>query len=200
MAEIIATAAYPVSPLKSYLSQQKTDEEKQAGSLDTDRQAEKETTETGSAEDRVTLSREARQISELAAADRDVKNHEAAHSAAGGQFAGNPSYTYEQGPDGKYYTVAGEVPIDTSPVIGNPAATIKKAQIVRSAALAPTRPSAQDQQVAAKATDMQADALADIRTASLEEATESREEGSHQNSSPATDAGTPPTRSLDLYA
>lgn len=90
-------------------------------------------------------------LAQLSARDREVRAHEAAHSNAGGRFAGAPSYTFEQGPDGSSYAVGGEVSIDVAPVAGNPEATIQKAQTVRRAALAPAQPSSQDRAVAAQA-------------------------------------------------
>ena len=76
-------------------------------------------------------------------------------AAAGDLALGGPSFEYQVGPDGRQYAVGGEVQIDTSPVEGNPEATLEKAQRIRQAALAPAHPSSQDQAVAA-----QADALA----------------------------------------
>ena len=66
-----------------------------------------------------------------------MRAHEAAHQAAGGQYAGAMSFTYQRGPDGAQYAVGGEVPIDVSPVAGDPQATIEKMRVVRSAAMAP---------------------------------------------------------------
>ncbi|MDY5466203.1 MAG: putative metalloprotease CJM1_0395 family protein [Campylobacter sp.] len=61
------------------------------------------------------LSREEQRIvSELQAADTNVRAHEAAHMAAGGGLTSPASYTYERGPDNKMYAVAGEVGISTS--------------------------------------------------------------------------------------
>ncbi len=94
---------------------------------------------------------EEEQVAELRRVDREVRRHEAAHAAVGGAYAGAPSYTFERGPDGQLYAVAGQVSIDTAPVDGDPAATIQKLQIVRAAALAPGDPSAQDRAVAAQA-------------------------------------------------
>lgn len=91
-------------------------------------------------------------ISELKARDQEVRAHEAAHAAVGGSIAGSPSYSYEQGPDGKKYAVSGEVSVDVAPVSGDPRATITKMQKVYSAALAPASPSAQDRSVASAAT------------------------------------------------
>lgn len=92
-----------------------------------------------------------RQLEQLKATDRDVRQHEMAHQIAGGQYAGAASYEYEIGPDGQRYAVAGTVPIDYGPVSGDPSATIDKMQQVISAALAPADPSPKDHQVAATA-------------------------------------------------
>ncbi len=98
-------------------------------------------------EDRVTISREAVEIQALASRDREVRSHEAAHASVGGAYAGSPSYTYQSGPDGQRYAVEGEVSIDTSPVAGDPQGTLKKAEQVRAAAMAPEQP----RRIAAKA-------------------------------------------------
>lgn len=90
-------------------------------------------------------------IAELASRDREVRAHEQAHAAVGGQHAGAPSYTYERGPDGKTYATGGEVQIDVGPVAGDPEATLSKMEQVQRAALAPAEPSAQDRSVAAQA-------------------------------------------------
>lgn len=96
---------------------------------------------------------EKKQVEKLKRTDREVRAHEQAHSAAGGQYTrGGASYEYASGPDGKKYAVGGEVSIDTSPVSGDPQATIRKMMIVRKAALAPASPSGQDRAVAAAAT------------------------------------------------
>lgn len=94
---------------------------------------------------------ELQELSDLKARDREVRAHETAHQAVGGQYAGSISYVYERGPDGAQYAVGGEVSIDTSPVQGDPQATIEKMRVVRAAALAPAEPSPQDRAVAAEA-------------------------------------------------
>ena len=73
------------------------------------------------------------------------------------------SFTYKTGPDGKNYAVAGEVGIDTSPVNGDPQATIEKARVIQRAALAPAEPSAQDYRVAQSAVQMMAQATIELR-------------------------------------
>jgi hypothetical protein len=100
-------------------------------------------------------------IQSLSTLDREVRNHERAHAAVGGQYAGAPSYEYERGPDGVNYAVSGEVPISTG-ATSDPQLTIEKAQIIRRAALAPAEPSAQDRKVAAEATQMEAEARIDV--------------------------------------
>ncbi|MCI7463062.1 MAG: hypothetical protein MSA79_00205 [Campylobacter sp.] len=104
---------------------------------------------------------EQRIVSELQAADTNVRAHEAAHMAAGGGLTSPASYTYEQGPDNKMYAVAGEVGISTSQ--GNTSQeSLNKAQTIRRAALAPADPSPQDLKVAAQAASMEMSARAQI--------------------------------------
>ncbi len=106
--------------------------------------------------------RELAEIRSLSKRDREVRAHEAAHAAAGGSIAGAPSLDYTRGPDGRLYATAGEVSIDTSPVSGDPRATIEKARTIIQAALAPANPSPQDIQVAARAQAMLVEAQAEI--------------------------------------
>lgn len=113
---------------------------------------------------------EAALIGKLQARDAEVRRHEEAHARVGGQYAGQPSYTYQSGPDGKRYAIGGEVPIDVAPIPGDPAATIDKMRIVKAAALAPAEPSGADRRVAALA-DAQA------RVASAELAAERQDTG-----------------------
>lgn len=87
------------------------------------------------------------QVEELKQRDREVRAHEQAHARVGGPYAGAPSYTFQQGPDGGRYAIGGEVQIDTSPE-SEPEATARKMQIVIRAALAPAEPSSQDLRVA----------------------------------------------------
>lgn len=94
---------------------------------------------------------EEQMVQQLKERDREVKAHEMAHLANAGQFAkGGPSYSYQQGPDGRRYAIGGEVPID----IGkerSPEETIQKMQAVKRAAMAPADPSATDRSIAANA-------------------------------------------------
>ena len=112
---------------------------------------------------------EREQVRELQQSDAEVRRHEAAHAAAGGEFAGAPSFTYQTGPDGKRYAVGGEVSIDTSPVRGDPEATIRKAQRIRAAANAPADPSSQDRRVAAQADSLRQQAQAELQAERREE-------------------------------
>ncbi len=105
---------------------------------------------------------EQKRIAELKARDQEVKVHEQAHAAIGGQYAGAPSYEYETGPDGQQYAVGGEVRIDVSPVPNDPRATIQKMQQVKAAALAPAEPSSADRSVAAQASRTLMEAQADL--------------------------------------
>jgi hypothetical protein len=105
---------------------------------------------------------EQRELAELKKRDAEVKAHEAAHASVGGQLASGPSYSFEVGPDGQQYAVAGEVQIDLSPVPGDPQATIIKMQQVKAAALAPAEPSGADRQVAAEAARRITEAQAEL--------------------------------------
>lgn len=95
-----------------------------------------------------------REVEDLQQRDRDVRNHEAAHQAAGAGLAGGATFTYQSGPDGRQYAVGGEVSIDISRE-RDPQATITKMQRVIAAALAPADPSSQDRSVAAHAQAIQ---------------------------------------------
>lgn len=108
-------------------------------------------------------------IRELARRDREVRAHEQAHQAVGGRYAGAMSLTFEQGPDGKRYAVAGEVSINASRVPDDPRATLEKASQIRRAALAPAEPSPQDRAVAAQASQMILEAQTELRQQELEQ-------------------------------
>ena len=135
------------------------------------------------------LSEEERaQVAKLRARDREVRAHEQAHAAAAGGLAkGGPTYTYQRGPDGRQYAIGGEINIDTSPVSGDPEATIEKARRIRAAALAPADPSPQDRAVAASANALEAQARQELR--------EEKEDSEAEQSSL-----TPPTQpTIDLF-
>lgn len=111
---------------------------------------------------------EEKQVQELAKRDREVRAHEQAHARVGGAYAGAPSYTFQQGPDGKRYAVGGEVQIDTSKE-KTPQETIRKMQIVIRAALAPAEPSSQDLKVAQLARSQLSEAQAEARQEKADE-------------------------------
>ncbi len=126
-------------------------------------------------------------IRQLRARDREVRSHEASHAAAGGSLVrGGPSFTLQQGPDGRSYAIGGEVQLDVSPVSGDPQATAIKAQRVQAAALAPAQPSAQDFKVAGSASQMAARARVEIAVERREEAQPS--DDAEEEASPATEA------------
>lgn len=102
-------------------------------------------------------------VQALKKTDTEVRAHEMAHIAAGGQYiTSGAKLEYQRGPDGKNYAVAGEVSIDTSAIPGDPRATAQKMKKIKAAALAPASPSAQDRKVAASATALAAKAAAEI--------------------------------------
>ena len=127
------------------------------------------------------------QVKELRERDREVRAHEAAHAATGGQFAGSPSYEFQVGPDGKRYAIGGEVSIDTSAIDGDPQATIDKLRQVQAAALAPAEPSDQDRKVAQQAQSA-------LRQAEAEQTAQSREDlqNTDTRNTPKTDGVEPP--------
>ena len=116
--------------------------------------------------------REAEQkiVDQLAARDREVRAHEQAHAAVGGQYASSPTYTYQRGPDGVSYAIGGEVSIDTSPIPNDPKATLRKAEQIARAANAPAEPSGQDRAVAAQAAKIAQQARVEISRQSQEKA------------------------------
>ena len=113
-------------------------------------------------------------LEELKIIDAEVRRHEMAHIATGGRYiTSGANFTYKRGPDGKNYAVGGEVSIDTSPVPGDPQATLQKMRQVKNAALAPANPSSQDLRVASKATSNASKALSDLMISQIKERTES---------------------------
>ncbi|POF30977.1 putative metalloprotease CJM1_0395 family protein [Roseibium marinum] len=133
---------------------------------------------------------EEKQVDDLAKRDQEVRAHEQAHARAGGAHAGAPSYTFQQGPDGKRYAVGGEVQIDTS-TERTPDATIRKMQTVIRAATAPADPSSQDLKVAQQARAQLAEAQAERRLKQAEETGEGDEsvDGPSADEQPGSVAG-----------
>ena len=91
----------------------------------------------------------ARVESQLQERDAEVRAHEHAHVAALGR--GVIHYDTVVGPDGEAYAVGGGVPVDLSPVPGDPEATVRKAKAAIQAAYAAGEPSGADMKVAAQA-------------------------------------------------
>ena len=114
---------------------------------------------------------EKKQLTELKQRDAEVRAHEQAHASLGGKYASSPQYEYERGPDGRQYAVGGEVSIDISEA-STPEETIRKAQQVKAAALAPAEPSPQDLRVATEATQMAIEARSEIATEKVKQAQE----------------------------
>lgn len=99
---------------------------------------------------------EERLLQRLKQRDLEVRIHERQHlAAAGGYVKNGPVYEYTIGPDGKRYAIGGHVSLDMSPIPNNPEATIRKARLIKKAALAPADPSAADRAVAALAANME---------------------------------------------
>jgi len=128
-------------------------------------------------------------IRQLKARDLEVKIHEQAHLAAGGQYVtGGASYVYQVGPDGRRYAVGGEVSIDTSPISGDPEASLIKAQQVQAAALAPSEPSSADYKVAQAAASMAAQARSELSsTKNTDAESSSNQDESAKKASESTD-------------
>lgn len=93
---------------------------------------------------------EKKQVEEMKARDREVRQHEQAHVAASGGMAGAPVYEYQTGPDGRRYANGGYVDVRTSGS-SDPEVALREAEQVRQAATAPAGPSSQDVAVAAQA-------------------------------------------------
>jgi hypothetical protein len=102
-------------------------------------------------------------IRELAERDRRVRARQQATATAVGSLApASASYTYQMGPDGRLYAVDGETPIDTTPVPGDPVATLRKAQQIEQAVFAPGESSPSDRRAAALAAAMAAKARQEL--------------------------------------
>lgn len=133
-------------------SEQKEDTEKNV--LISDEQKTKDTEDTKQTEkttaknDAEFSQAEKEQIADLKSRDAEVKAHEQAHrAAAAGINASAANYTYEVGPDGNRYAVAGEVSISFREG-SSPEQNIQNAKAMKAAALAPAQPSGQDLSVA----------------------------------------------------
>jgi hypothetical protein len=135
-------------------------------------QESKTPSQTQSTSNQSTLSvEELKQVSDLKARDREVRAHEMAHVMVGGNLVRKgASYQYQTGPNRQRYAVGGEVSIDSSTVNGDPAATLRKMEQVKRAALAPANPSSQDRAVASSVAQAEAAARMEL----LQQNTESK--------------------------
>ena len=107
--------------------------------------------DASSEEEKKKAQQEEKVVQDLKKRDAEVRTHEQAHKTAGGQYAGSPAFEMTKGPDGQSYATGGHVNIDVSAIPDDPQATLNKMMQIKSAALAPAEPSAQDLKVAAKA-------------------------------------------------
>lgn len=130
--------------------------------------------DASSEEEKKKAQQEEKVVQDLKKRDAEVRTHEQAHKTAGGQYAGSPAFEMTKGPDGQSYATGGHVNIDVSAIPDDPQATLNKMMQIKSAALAPAEPSAQDLKVAAKA-DMVAAAARSELSQSATPATDSRE-------------------------
>lgn len=119
---------------------------------------------------------ELQQVQNLRIRDREVRAHEQAHAAVGGNLAGPANLNFTTGPDGKRYASSGDVSIDISKVPNDPAASIRKFEQVQRAALAPANPSTQDLRVAARAAASANEARGELSLENLQQIKESDEQ------------------------
>ena len=130
------------------------------------------------------------ELLQLQMRDQEVRVHEQQHASVGGQHTGSPQYEFKTGPDGKQYVVEGSVPVDLSPIAGDPAATIDKMRQVKAAALAPAQPSSADKNAAAAAESRIAQATAELMQGAKPVADEEPATGSLGEASSATASAT----------
>jgi hypothetical protein len=146
------------------------------------------------------LSKEAlAEISLLKAQDLKVRQHEQAHlSASAGLAVSSASFTYQRGPNGINYAVAGEVKIDTS-AGRTPEETLAKAEVIIDAALAPIDPSAADRSIAAHAQQMALQANLELLKQHAKQ--DGHSQGDRQSSvSTADGAEDAINKSINIYA
>ena len=121
---------------------------------------------------------EKQQVEKLQRRDQEVRAHEQAHAAAG---ATNVRYEYQVGPDGRPYAVGGSADFQSMSMGNDHDSRISEARRMRTAALAPGDPSPQDMAVAAKATRLESEAIADKAEEQREELSEEAEENTVAN-------------------
>jgi len=136
---------------------------------------------------------EQQQLHELQQRDRQVKAHELAHKSVGGRYVTGGSFTYQTGPDGRRYAIGGEVTIDSSSG-STPQETLRKAEMIRAAALAPSDPSSQDYRVASQANLQAAQARSEIAAEQRAEQLQRREAMREQSGEEAATENNVPLR------
>lgn len=142
---------------------------------------------------------EKRNVQRLKQRDAEVRSRERAHIVSGGPYVrGGTNFQYQQGLDGRNYAVGGEVTIDVSTVPNNPDATVRKMKVVRRAALAPADPSPQGRSVAARATQIEAQAREEKRQ--LEQGELSQSGGSGSNLGKSGEAFTLKQNAVTSYS
>ncbi len=131
--------------------------------------------DASSEENKKKAQQEEKAVQDLKKRDAEVRTHEQAHKTAGGQYAGSPAFEMTKGPDGQSYATGGHVNIDVSAIPDDPQATLNKMMQIKSAALAPAEPSAQDLKVAAKADMVAAAARSELSQSTVTPTTDSSE-------------------------
>lgn len=92
------------------------------------------------------------ELRELKRVDNAVRAHERQHFFAAGAYAmGGPQFHYKTGPDGKRYAYIGHVDMEMSVDFSDPEKALRKAEIIKKAAMAPLDPSPADMAIAAMA-------------------------------------------------
>ncbi|SDD67593.1 SprA-related family protein [Rhodospira trueperi] len=114
------------------------------------------------------------EVQKLRAIDQRVRQHEAAHKAAGAGVTGPATFTMVTGPDGRQYAVGGEVSITVNASQSNPQQAIAQLEQVKRAALAPADPSSADRAAAAAAEAALQRAKAALRDQEEQEAAEQK--------------------------
>lgn len=142
--------------------------------------------DASSEEEKKKAQQEEKVVQDLKKRDAEVRTHEQAHKTAGGQYAGSPAFEMTKGPDGQSYATGGHVNIDVSAIPDDPQATLNKMMQIKSAALAPAEPSAQDLKVAAKA-DMVAAAARSELSQSATDSSETTKTAANTTQNSASD-------------
>lgn len=144
---------------------------------------------------------EVAEVARLAQIDRQVRQHEMAHMAAGaGLITSGARYTYRRGPDGRSFAVGGEVGISVAKG-QTPQATLARARQIEAAALAPADPSAQDHAVAASAAHMALQAQVELARQQTEDKkdAEADPDGGRETPSGDASAASRAYRDIDLF-